>query len=211
MQRGSRSAAGRHQKYQPAPWFTRVRALLAGALVLGVGATLTLASWTDQEYAQGSFATSTFAIEGAADGTFGDHSATPAPLLFTATAAAMSPGSITYSRFVVRTTAATTVAGTVQMSGATVGGNGLGDYLTYGVRTIAAGGACESTTYASGVLVIADGSVLTGGSSTVQALPAAGSASVTYCFAIKLPVDTPNSMQGKNATATWTFTGTSNS
>ncbi len=122
MQRGSRSAAGRHQKYQPAPWFTRVRALLAGALVLGVGATLTLASWTDQEYAQGSFATSTFAIEGAADGTFGDHSATPAPLLFTATAAAMSPGSITYSRFVVRTTAATTVAGTVQMSGATVGG-----------------------------------------------------------------------------------------
>ncbi len=91
------------------------------------------------------------------------------------------------------------------------GGNGLGDYLTYGVRTIAAGGACESTTYASGVLVIADGSVLTGGSSTVQALPAAGSASVTYCFAIKLPVDTPNSMQGKNATATWTFTGTSNS
>ncbi|WP_408605753.1 SipW-dependent-type signal peptide-containing protein [Leucobacter salsicius] len=33
--------------------FTRVRAVLAGALVLGVGGSLTLAAWTDTEYAAG--------------------------------------------------------------------------------------------------------------------------------------------------------------
>ena len=43
--------------------FTRVRAVLAGALVLGVGASVTLASWSDSEYAAGTFTASTFRLE----------------------------------------------------------------------------------------------------------------------------------------------------
>ena len=41
----------------------RVRALLAGALVLGLGGSVTLASWTDTEYAAGSFGASSFQTE----------------------------------------------------------------------------------------------------------------------------------------------------
>ena len=41
---------GRHSAARRPRTFTKVRAVLAGALVLGVGATMTLASWTDTEF-----------------------------------------------------------------------------------------------------------------------------------------------------------------
>lgn len=41
----------------------KAKALLAGGLVLGVGAVVTLASWTDQEWASASFQSGSFTIE----------------------------------------------------------------------------------------------------------------------------------------------------
>lgn len=188
-----------------------MRALLAGALVLGVGGTLTLAAWTDNEAAQGVFAASKFGIQGSADGTtFSDHPNTaPAVLSFAVAPTAMSPGTTTYARFAVRTLADTNVAGSVTLSGATVTGTGLGTHLRYGVRTIPAGSACNSTTFGAGAVVVANNSTLATAGTGSQPLAAAAGSPVTYCFAVTLPEGTPNEAQGLTATANWTLTGSS--
>ncbi|GAB6858941.1 SipW-dependent-type signal peptide-containing protein [Microbacterium xylanilyticum] len=60
----------------------RIRALLAGGLVLGTGATSTLASWNDAEYANGTFTAARFGIEGSLDGTnYAKHTSTSAAAL----------------------------------------------------------------------------------------------------------------------------------
>ncbi|WP_449278285.1 SipW-dependent-type signal peptide-containing protein [Leucobacter sp. GX24907] len=209
----SRSGAHRAQRKVGAqPRLKRVRALLAGGLVLGVGTAVTLASWTDQEVASGDFRASTFGIVGSTDGTsFAEHPTTPAALAFSMSPNALSPGSTVYARFVVRTTNTTDVAGTVQLGGASVTGTGLGTHLRYGVRTIPATSACNATTYGAGTLVVAANSPLTAGAASGQSLAVAGASPVGYCFAVTLPAGTPNDAQGKVATATWTFTATSNS
>lgn len=193
--------------------FTRVRALLAGALVLGVGGTLTLAAWTDTETAQGVFTASKFGIQGSTDGVaFSDHPGTgPAALSFAVTPTAMSPGTTSYARFVVKTLADTNVTGSLTLSAATVTGTGLGSYLRYGVRTIPAGSACNATTFAAGTVVVATNSALSVSGTGTQALAAAGASPVTYCFAVTLPDGTANAAQGLSATANWTLTGTSTS
>jgi len=194
--------------------FLRVRALLAGALVLGVGGTLTLAAWTDTEVARGSFAASTFGIVGSTDGTtFADHAAaSPAGLSFTAPVSAMSPGTTVYSRFIVKTTPETSVTGKVSMGGATVTGTGLGSYLQYGVRVIPASSACDATSYgASSTVLVPTGSALSTAATAQQTLATAGGSPVAYCFAVTLPSGTANAAQGLTAIATWTFTATSDS
>ncbi|GAA1315482.1 SipW-dependent-type signal peptide-containing protein [Leucobacter albus] len=203
-------ARGRYSAAPPS-WFTRARALLAGALVLGVGGTLTLAAWTDTEIARGAFTASQFAIEGSTDGsTFSEHpSSGPAALSFSVNSSTMSPGATSYARFVVRTTSATNVAGAVALGGATVTGTGLGAFLKYGVRTIPAGAACDATSFASGAVVVPNDSALSVGATGAQPLVAAAGAVVAYCFAVSLPPGTSNAAQGLNASATWTLTATS--
>lgn len=188
-----------------------MRALLAGALVLGVGGTLTLAAWTDTEYAAGTFATSTFGIVGSVDGVaYADHPTEgPAVLVFANTPGAMSPGTTVFSRFLVKTTNSTNVAGTVTLTGpASVAG--LAAALTYGVKVIPAANACTQATYdASTTVVVPSTSALTVGASGSQALVAGGASPVAYCFAVTLPAGAPNSLQGQTATVPWKFTATS--
>lgn len=207
--RGARGAA------RPRVWFTRVRALLAGALVLGVGGTLTLAAWTDTETAQANFAASVFGIQGSVDGTtFADHPAGgPAVLSFTVAPTAMSPDTTSYARFTVRTTAASTVGGALSLSGATVGGTGLGPSLRYAVVAIAGNVTCNAGAFAPGVgtAIVPSGSTLATAGTVTQPLAAAGASPVNLCFAVTLPAGTSNAAQGLNATATWTLTATSSS
>lgn len=195
--------------------FTRVRAVLAGALVLGVGGSLTLAAWTDTETAQANFAASVFAIQGSIDGTtFADHPAgSPAVLNFTVAPTAMSPDTTSYARYTVRTTPASTVAGALSLSAGSVGGTGLGPYLRYGVVAIAGNVTCNAAAFApgTGTVIVPAGSPLTTAGTVNQPLAAGGATPVSYCFAVTLPAGTANAAQGLNASATWTFTGTSNS
>lgn len=76
----------------PAPAVRRrVPALLAGALVLGIGATATAAAWNDQERAAGSFRAGVFATQSqGTDGLWAPHPAgSPASLTLTGT---LAPG-----------------------------------------------------------------------------------------------------------------------
>ena len=195
--------------------FTRVRAILAGALVLGVGSTLTLAAWTDTEYASGTFTASKFAVEGSVDnGTnYGDHASagSAAALTFAPNALLMSPGITTYSKFLVRAVDGTSVDGTVLLGGSTAPGAGtLDPYLTYGVKEIPAGSACTAGTFSGTPYVVAPGQALTTGATVSQPI-LANRSPVAYCFAITLKPDAPNSAQGLSAAPKWTFTATSSS
>lgn len=188
----------------------RIRALLAGGLVLGVGATMTLAAWNDSEYATATFTAGTFDIVGAADGaTFASHATagTAAALTFVAAPTAMAPGTTTYALYSVKTTNPS-IAGTLQWNAGTPGGTGLATHLTYGVRTIS-GTACNSTTYAGGTAVVADGSALTANGTTTQSVSANGGNQVNYCVAVTLPLTAANAAQSLTMTQTWQVLGTS--
>ncbi|HEY4556978.1 MAG TPA: SipW-dependent-type signal peptide-containing protein [Enteractinococcus sp.] len=56
---------------------TKIRAIVAGGLVLGFGAAGTIAAWNDSEEATGNFTAGQFGIEGSPDGTNFTESPTP--------------------------------------------------------------------------------------------------------------------------------------
>ena len=190
----------------------RVRAVLAGGLVLGIGSAVTLAAWNDAEYASATLTAGTFGIVGSIDGTtFADHATAPgATIGFSVPASAMIPGSVIYGRFVVKT-AASSVAGSLTVTATSVmtGATNLGPYLTYGAKLLPTGTACNATSYAaSSTVAVAAGSALTVGDSTPRSLSANGANDVNYCFAITLPSTADNAAQGKSVLASWQFTAT---
>jgi predicted ribosomally synthesized peptide with SipW-like signal peptide len=192
--------------------FTRLRVLLAAGLVLGVGASVTLASWNDEERANASFTAGMFGIEGSATGTtFTDYSstATAAALSFSLPPKAMVPGSVLYALYSVRTST-TSIAGTVVLAADAANSAGLGAHLTYGVRSIT-GTTCSAAAYGKGAVVVPNGSSLSAGQAAPATLPlaAAGASPVNYCFEVTLPQSTGNEAQGKTAAVGWTFNAVS--
>lgn len=84
---------------------TKAKAILAGGLVLGVGAAITLAAWTDTEWATGFFSTGKFGIEGSTDGSsWMSHPDSPgATLMFSAaTPTDLTPGDVVYEGYAIR-------------------------------------------------------------------------------------------------------------
>jgi predicted ribosomally synthesized peptide with SipW-like signal peptide len=105
----------------PSPRRRKVQALLAGGTVLGVGALVTLAAWTDDEFAFGEFTAGSFNLEGsptAADGPYDDNDDVDgaATLAFDG-ATNMVPEQTVYAPFWVRLDADTTVDGTIEAEG----------------------------------------------------------------------------------------------
>lgn len=201
----------------------RIRAVLAGGLVFGVGATATLAAWNDSEYASSTFTAGRFDIVGATDGaTFSSHATTgaAAALSFAVAPTAMVPGTTTYALFSVKT-ANPSAAGTLQLTAGTPGGTGLATYLTYGVRLVPTAAtpsqSCTAATYAaaSGAssVIVADGSALTVGGAPTTSVPQVVSANsgnqLNYCVAVTLPTTVVNAAQGLTMTQTWQIQGTS--
>ncbi|WOF23718.1 SipW-dependent-type signal peptide-containing protein [Microbacterium betulae] len=188
----------------------RVRALLAGGAVLGVGASATLAAWNDVEHGSATFTAGTFGIVGSTDGEgFAEHATADAPAMlnFQVAPTAMTPGATTYALFSVRTTASS-VAGTVELAADAANGAGLGQYLTYGVRTVSST-TCDAAAFAgSSSDVVASGSVLTTGGAGARSLDAGGGSTVHYCFAVTLRADAPNAAQGAAVSPAWQFTAT---
>jgi predicted ribosomally synthesized peptide with SipW-like signal peptide len=124
----------------------RVRALLAGGLVLGVGATVTLAAWNDSEFATATFQAGAFNLQGSSDGTtFTDHTTAPgAPLGFSVNASSLSPGDVVYAPYAVRLAANTTNAATVTVTAPSTSGTVAG--LTYSLIQPSSFGCSASTT-----------------------------------------------------------------
>lgn len=193
----------------------RIRAVLAGGLVLGVGATMTLASWNDGEYATGTFTAGKFDVVGSINGTsFASHATVGTAIAMTfaptADAAALAPGKTVYALFSVKTTNPS-VAGTVKLTASTYAAGTLADYLTYGVKTVTAAQCASAADYsaAGSTVVIADGAALSTSAVGSQALSANGGNQVNYCFAITMPSTVGNGAQNLALTQTWQFAATS--
>ncbi|MDQ0574513.1 SipW-dependent-type signal peptide-containing protein [Agromyces albus] len=207
----------RHAERRRRRGAARWRAVLAGGLVLGAGATATLAAWTDTEVATGDFGSSVFDVQSQSAGspTYADNLAAPGASL-TFTASAMSPGVSHYAWLNVRTTPASTVGGDIVLTGLDRSG-GLETALEYrAVRTSSPnpGIACTAAAFA------APSTFIVGGTTTWVPLsnaPPAGvsnpigaaGASIGFCFDVRVMAGAANSFQGQSASATWTFTGTS--
>lgn len=187
----------------------RVRALLAGGLVLGVGATVTLAAWNDSEFATGTFQAGTFNLQGSTDGTaFSDHATTPgAALGFSVNASSLSPGDVVYAPYAVRLAADTTSPATVTVTAPST--TGTVTNLTYTLIQPSSFGCTSSTT---GTVLVpaatAVGSVP--GTVTFELAPGApvtsAGAAVDLCFAVTAEAGLTQSQAG---TATWQFQASS--
>lgn len=192
----------------------KVRALLAGGLVLGVGAAVTLAAWTDQEWAIGQFGAGSFNVQGSADGTtFADHvtSGGAAALTFDLATDAdnMSPSTVVAAPFVLRLNGETSYDATVLLSDAAATGD-IAPNLTYGIVQVA--GAADCTPEAVGVEVVAPGTAVgTSPAITPLALTAGAGAEVGSELALCFQITAGDSLgQGQAGTASWEFTATSN-
>jgi predicted ribosomally synthesized peptide with SipW-like signal peptide len=188
-----------------------VRAILAGGLVLGVGAAVTLAAWNDSEFAQGTFSAGTFNVVGSLDGTtFAEHPLTgsAATLPFTVAPTLMSPTDVFYAPFALQLDKFTTNSATVTIPTPTT--TGVVTNLTYTLIQPAAFG-CTSAT--SGTTLVTAGTALSAiaGSPTFPltksaAIGTSPGATVFLCFKV-----TAGALlaQGQTGSATWQFTATS--
>lgn len=191
----------------------KVKALLAGGLVLGVGAAVTLAAWTDQEWAQGDFGAGSFNVQGSTDGeNFTDHEseAGAANLSFDLTGGDnLTPGDTVAAPFVMRLDADTTYDATVELTTAAADG-AAADALTYGIVAVDSAAAC--TAEAAGTAqIVPDGTALTSvaGATTIDlsaGAEGAAGAPIALCFQVSA---SDALEQSQTATANWQFVATS--
>lgn len=184
------------------------QALAAGGLVLGVGASATLAAWTDQTAATGQFEAGAFAIEANIDGVWQGTNE------MTFDAAAMYPSETRTAAVYVRTTTTTTVDGELTLTGAG-SSDALAAHLQYrAVATVVARNetiTCNASSFTGGntpLFGTGEGWVPmnhTATAQTVQPLSAASTDAVAYCFQVRMSPDAPNDAQGLSAEHTWSF------
>ncbi|HEY0215590.1 MAG TPA: SipW-dependent-type signal peptide-containing protein [Cellulomonas sp.] len=207
----------------------RGRALLAAGGVVGVGAAVTLAAWTDTEWVYGGtgdpdtpIGSSVFEVQqNVYDGAgFVDREtqAGAGALDFTIASGTLSPGAVVYAPMQLRATAGS-VGGTVVLTGA-VAGTGtdaaLFAVLRYQVRTGVAAASCDAAGMAgAGADLVAAGSTLaTAGTGTFTLPPAPDATTpgtpVDVCFAMTFPAtSTDPALQGLAAIPVWNFVATS--
>lgn len=199
----------------------KIRALLAGGVVLGVGAVATLAAWNDSEYATGTFTAGSFNLQGTtggADGTYTDHASAGAAAVLpvTTNAGNLSPGAVTYTAFWVRLAAGTTTPATLVLTGVTGGGTGNAANLAWTVDAIPPAATCGAATVGTGTRLGAGttlNAVGTPGTTPVPlaigaGTPTAAGAAVQLCFAVTASASLA---QGQTGIGTWQFTATSTS
>lgn len=206
MSRARRDTPGRRR------WL-RLRALLAGGLVLGVGSAATLAAWNDSEHASGTLTTSTFGIEGSVNGgSFAEHAtaATAAQMQFDPDLPGLSPGESGFLQFSVRTTADSTAGGTVSLQTPRISpaASVLTAVITYGVRIMPAGAGCDDALFSNDAapVIVPNGTALSAavGENSRELQPAAGN-TVDYCARVSMLASAGNGVQGETMTATWQF------
>jgi len=211
----------------------KIMAVGAGALVLGVGATATLAGWIDTEWVFGGngaggpgIGTSTFEVQQSTVApftSFTDRETNPGgEIVFTPDALSLAPGVTTYAAMALRTTADSTrgeveLQQAVPATGVTVNDPDglLFAALEVAVATDDAPFTCDTTAFAGdpdGPVVIADGSLSTSGGTSAQELEAAGGSTQYYCFALSLPQTftpvapaTVDDYMGLTVTPAWEF------
>lgn len=184
----------------------RAKAILAGGLVLGVGAAITLAAWNDSEFATGIFAGGGFGIEGSTDGTtFTEHptEAAAAPLTFAVEADNLAPEEPVYAGFAVQLTAASTYAGTVDITATS--GAAIASSLTYSVVETTTFG-CDAASFAAGDPLVTDAATTSSTAADIFTLGAV-TTPVFLCFEVTPAATLPPA--SPSGTVLWEFSAVS--
>jgi predicted ribosomally synthesized peptide with SipW-like signal peptide len=194
----------------------KIKAILAGGLVLGIGAAITLAAWNDSEFATGTFTAGHFDVKGSTDGvTFGDHASAapgvPAALSFSTGFDNLSKSQTVSAPFVLHLDKDTNYDATVTVNSATSSGTAAAQ-LTYGIVTVASVVGCTPGATGTGTVVPAGtalNSVAGASSFSLVRSAALGTdpgADVFLCLQV-----TSSALlgQGTSAVGTWEFLATS--
>ena len=186
---------------------------------------MTMAAWTDTEYARGTFSASTYNTEASVNGGASYAQApvgSPATMTFNGTG--MSPNTVRYATLFVRTTSGTTVAGTGNLLSATFSGTGAGTtasflqgnlrYRAISFTGVATCGSALFTAAAAGSYLVGSSStsasMTTAPATTTFSLPAAGAAPpAQICFEVSMVSNAPSEIQGQTLDVTWPFTSLS--
>ena len=191
-----------------------IRAILAGGLVLGVGAAVTMAAWNDSEFVTGTFTAGTFNMQGSTtDGTtFTDHPVgAPGTLTFTVAPLLLSPGDTVYAPFAVRLAANTTNSANVVIT-APATTTGVVSNLTYEVDRVGSWGCSSSSTDTNGSPMITAGTAVTAvaGPNTftlTKGTPVTAAGATQFlCFKVTAG---SGLVQGQTGSVTWQFTASS--
>jgi predicted ribosomally synthesized peptide with SipW-like signal peptide len=184
-----------------------IRAILAGGLVLGVGAAVTLAAWNDSEFVTGTFTAGTFNLEGSTTNgtTFTDHATSPGgALTFTVPAAALSPTDSVSAPFAVRLAANTTNGANVVLT--TEPPTGTVTNLTYSLEIHSAWGCAPGTVTSTPI----SGAALNAGTTSfalATGTPTSNPGTAVFlCFKVTAGAGL---VQGQTGAAIWKFTATS--
>jgi predicted ribosomally synthesized peptide with SipW-like signal peptide len=192
----------------------KVRAILAGGLVLGVGAAVTLAAWNDSEFAKETFTAGSFNLQGSASGAVGsytDHATADGAvdLVFSDVFSNLAPGDTAYAPYWLRLDSNSTVNGSLTLGGVSVSetGGSNADAISYRITEVTDGETCgkdetPDTAVASGL----DLNTEPAGAETISLVAnAAGTegTAVQLCIAVTAAADTFE--QGVVTTATWQF------
>ncbi|MGA7149528.1 MAG: SipW-dependent-type signal peptide-containing protein [Microbacterium sp.] len=184
----------------------KVAAILAGGLVLGIGAAVTLAVWNDSEFATGTFSSGEFDLQGSTNGTAftSDATAPGKTLAFALDADILSPGDVVYAPFAVQLSTGSDYAADVTL--ANVIGGAIGTNLTYSLYDVGTFGAtCSAATPPTGTAIVTDRAANATG--TVAAFDLTAAATPTnLCFVVTAGPSLP---QGVTGTITWEFAGVS--
>lgn len=204
----------------------KVFALLSGGLILGLGATATLATWNDSEWVNGGVDATTsgvttpfFQVQQNRGTGWGDFGTAPgATLSFTAPTSGLTPGDAAYTQVSLRTTS-NSIAGTVALgAGATAptpafaaSDTALWNALRLRVVvTTGTAGTCDATSFTSGATYVigsfATGATMSTAGSVGRSLSAASGNQQNYCFQLLLPAGSPTTLMGLGVSPMWEFT-----
>lgn len=213
----------------------KIAAIAAGLLVVGVGATYTLASWTDSEWVWGgagngeAIGTSSFNVQQNTtapfnnDGLWTDEETNSGgELNFSLDALSLVPGDSVYAPVALRTEADSDAAiVTLQAAGDAAGSeseNLTNEALWNAIRVsvYTQEGTAPSPACAAGIesdanweQIVTDAVLATEASAQQNLLENSGSVQ-HYCFVLTLPTGSSNDLQGMTIAPAWEFKADSN-
>ena len=181
----------------------KLLAIASGGLVLGIGAAITLAAWTDRESASGDFKAGSFALESSIDGTTFTDTTGPddsLTLTFDDLAENLSPSDTASAVYAIRLDRSSTYSAAV--SGAVEASGSAADNLSYSVQRVSDISGSTSV----GDALITSESVT---SSNVHESMFSVNSLNDVVF-LKVTVDADSDLrQGESAQVIWNLTGTS--
>ncbi|GGC72581.1 hypothetical protein IEU95_14910 [Hoyosella rhizosphaerae] len=197
----------------------KIRAILAGGVVLGVGAAVTLAAWNDSVFVQGDFAVGDFNIQGNVhDGTGWqeyDTAGTAGTMQFVIAPDNLAPGDTVYAPVSLRVDpTANSYDADIELRGGEWGlaSDDLATALTYTVYTGVTPANCTLQNTTGGTALVGPDATLDTGAGTVPGSPAftldrGDDPGIEICFAVTLPygVDMTAVPANSEATVVWEF------